>query len=200
MIDISLVKERYARMTDEQLIQLAQTERHDLTAEALSLLKDEFSKRGLDLDAFNYTETKQTHEEFDEPIPGFQNYSAGAGDVVKELNHLKNEEEKIQLTREDALLEGEEEAIAVATEEEVEKLIKKCNRRMWIDGIIFLAGTVATMLGLEMAKEGKGGDSYIVFWGAIAFGGMGFLVAYFNKKKYKAVLFNIRMKKENKGI
>lgn len=184
-------------MTDGQLIQLAQTESRELTNEALSLLKDEFSKRRLDLDAFNQAETKQTSEELDEPITGFHNFSAGTGDVLKEFNHRKNVEEQVQLQRENALLEGNEQALAVVTEEELEKLIKKCNRTMWIDGIIFIAGTVATLLGYELAKEGKGSNSFIVFWGAIIFGGIGFFVAYFNKKKYQAVLFNIHTKKEN---
>ena len=184
-------------MADGQLIHLAQTEQHGLTNEALSLLKDEFSKRGLDLDIFNQAETEQTSEEPDEPIPGYHNYLAGRGDVLKEFNHQKDEEEQVQVQRENALLEGSELALATVTEEELEKLINKCNRAMWIDGIIFCAGTVATLLGYELAKEGKVGNSFIVFWGAIIFGGIGFLVAYFNKKKYQAVLFDIHAKKEN---
>ena len=68
---------------------------------------------------------------------------------------------------------------------------------MWIDGIIFIAGTVATLLGYEIAKEGKGGNGFLIFWGAILFGGIGFFVAYSNKKKYQAVLFSILAKKEN---
>jgi hypothetical protein len=194
MIDINVVKEKYAGMTDEELVHFAQTDSHDLTNEALILLKDEFAKRRLDLDAVNQAETNQVMEYFVDPITGFHNFSAGSGDVLKKFNHQKNVEEQAQLQRRNALLEGNEQALTTVTEEELKKLIKKCNRTMRIGGILFIVGTVATLLGYEMAKEGKGGNSFIVFWGAIIFGGISFFVSYSNKKKYQAILFNIYTK------
>src|SRR5665647_2252778 len=52
MIDIALIKENYSRMSDEQLIHLAQTEGQDLTSEALPLLHEEFLNRKLDTTIF----------------------------------------------------------------------------------------------------------------------------------------------------
>ena len=46
-IDITLVKERYQRMTDEELIRIATQDAYGLTPEAMEVVKAEIEKRGL---------------------------------------------------------------------------------------------------------------------------------------------------------
>jgi len=48
MFDVNLIKERYARMRDDQLVSLANKEGTEITYEAFVALKKEFRKRNLD--------------------------------------------------------------------------------------------------------------------------------------------------------
>ena len=52
MIDIELVKLKYARMEDAELISLTQTSGYELSTDAISALYYEFLKRKLDISIF----------------------------------------------------------------------------------------------------------------------------------------------------
>ncbi len=53
MVNENIIKENYLRMTDEQLLHLAQFDSQGLTSEALQLLQEIFEYRHLDMAAFN---------------------------------------------------------------------------------------------------------------------------------------------------
>ncbi|MFN9709815.1 MAG: hypothetical protein ACK55K_00190, partial [Bacteroidota bacterium] len=52
MIDIALIKLKYARMEDAELMNLTQTSGYALSTEAISALYQEFLKRNLDMSIF----------------------------------------------------------------------------------------------------------------------------------------------------
>ena len=56
MIELNIVREQYARMTDEELQVFAINEADKLTIESFHLLKQEFEKRNLDLNILNSAE------------------------------------------------------------------------------------------------------------------------------------------------
>ncbi len=72
--------------------------------------------------------------------------------------------------------------VAVAGE-----MMRKAKTQMWIWGIVAVAGAIAT--GVSMSAASDGGGTYYVFWGAVVFGILGVLEAYFDRyRKHRKVL------------
>ena len=63
---------------------------------------------------------------------------------------------------------------------QAEVAMKRARIRMWVTGVIVVAGTVATIVTVSAAE---GGGTYYVFWGAMLFGTLGFLEAFFQYRK-----------------
>jgi len=171
MFDINIIREKYASMTDEQLLYLVKDDSQDLTDEALAILKQEFAKRNLDISVFTPVERDQTNEEEREPIPGFYNPASGADDAILGRNylHIKNPSEEKERA------ENEKKFAANLTTEEIQKLVDKCDKSMLINGIIFIIGIAVTVVTYINVAE-RGG-SYVVAWGAIVFGAFSFFKA-----------------------
>ncbi len=91
MIDINIIRDKYASMTDEQLIHLAKEGSKDLTDEALLILKQEFARRNLSTGAFEPVEKEQSDLEEREPVPGFYNPATHTDDIMLEdiIHQLK---------------------------------------------------------------------------------------------------------------
>jgi hypothetical protein len=86
-------------------------------------------------------------------------------------------------------------SLAKFTEEDLKRLIEKNHSTMVKDGVICVIGLAVTIITLSMA-EGKGG-SYVIAWGAILFGGIGFFRALGEKDKYQSLLNDMIAKKED---
>jgi hypothetical protein len=179
MIDIKIVQDKYASMADAQLIHFARNDSHDLTSEALDLLKQELAKRNLDIDNILIKqEPAQTPHENEEPdtsyvsLHGFSN-GLPYEQMIPAPPELNETEKIYSLTKEEDLLQ----------------LIKKCDRAMVINGVIFTIGSAVTLLTFMEAQD-KGG-SVIIAWGAIVFGGVAAFRAFLEKKQLQSVLKEI---------
>ena len=62
--------------------------------------------------------------------------------------------------------------------------MKRARIRMWVSGVVVVAGTVATIISTSSAE---GGGTYYVFWGAMLFGALGFLEAFFEYRKQRKI-------------
>jgi HEAT repeats len=67
-----------------------------------------------------------------------------------------------------------------------EVAMKRARIRMWVLGVIVVAGTLATIITYASASDG--GGTYFVFWGAMLFGTLGFLEALFEYRKHRKTL------------
>ncbi|MDP4262370.1 MAG: hypothetical protein Q8941_07545 [Bacteroidota bacterium] len=192
MTDPDIIREKYASMHDGQLILLAREDSHDLTDEAMVMLNEEFARRNLDLNAFLPVEKEQTQEEAEqrEPVAGFYNPATNTDDAIMGRNYqaIKNP------AREAALAENEKKFMANLTEENLQLLIKKCDRSMLYNAIVFVIGFAVTLL-TYLVVANKGG-SYIVAWGAIVFGAVGFFRALGAKDKYESLLKGFHTKND----
>jgi hypothetical protein len=66
-------------------------------------------------------------------------------------------------------------------------IMQKAKTQMWIWAFVAVAGAIATVISMSAASDG--GGTYFVFWGAIVFGILGVLEAYFDRyRKSKKVL------------
>jgi hypothetical protein len=142
MIDINIIREKYASMTDEQLIHLATNDSDGLTNEAIAILKQEFASRNLGMDVFIPVVKEQADEEEREPVAGFYNPATSAEDALLGRNYLaiKNPAKEMELA------ENKEKFLANLTEEDLLTLIKKCNSSMLKNTIIFTVGFAVTII------------------------------------------------------
>ena len=188
MIDLNIIRKNYATMPEEKLIRFVKEDSHDLTDEAFSLLKLEFEKRKLDINAFIPVRKEQSGEEEREPLHGSY-YSGNNADnamqglTYQEMMYPKKEQH-----------ENDEISLAKLTEENLNELVEKSHNAMLKNGVICVIGLGVTLVTLFIAED-KGG-SYVVAWGAILFGGIGFFRALGAKDKFQSALNHITAKKE----
>jgi hypothetical protein len=188
MIDLNIIREYYASMPEEKLIRFVKEDSHDLTDEALSLLKLEFEKRKLDINAFIPVRKEQSGEEERDPLHG--SYYSGnnvdnamQGLTYQEMMYPKKEPH-----------ENDEISLAKLTEENLKELVEKNHNAMLKNGVICVIGLGVTLVTLFIAED-KGG-SYVVAWGAILFGGIGFFRALGAKEKFQSALNDNAAKKD----
>jgi hypothetical protein len=191
MIDPAIIREKYSSMTDEQLVHLAKEDSNGLTEEALAILKQEFEKRHLDPNAFIPMQNNEpdTDEEEREPIAGFYNPATSAEDALLGRHYLqiKNPAE------EESLAKAEQASMVQLSTEEIHTRIFKCDRSMFINGTIAIAGIAITLITFFSVADT--GGSFFVLWGAIAYGGFKFFRALIDKIVYKQLLKGDRDKK-----
>ena len=185
MPDPDFIKDHYASMPDEKLLQLAEEEIQDITPGALVLLKQEFRARGLSMSVFNPQEVSE--EEEPTPIAGSYSTNNNADNAMMGLSY----QEMMYPTREES--PGEKKEIKYTTEE-LKILIQKSTGSMYKNGWIMVIGLAITIFTFLAVSE-KGG-SYVVAWGALLFGGIGFFMAFEAKGKYQAALKRMMGEKE----
>jgi hypothetical protein len=183
MADLKIIQEKYASMGDEQLIYFAQHDSHDITTEAMALLKQEFATRGMNIADFSPAKNEPASEENSKPLMG-QEY-----DIPVSLSGVPYY--SIPSSAEE---ESTENTLAPTEETQLLQLIKKCESRMVINGVIFVVGLAVTLLTFANAQD-KGG-TYFVAWGAILFGGIDFFRAVDARQKCQSALKNIPDTKE----
>ena len=106
MIDLESIRNYYASMPDEMLLQLAKEDRDSLTDEALMILKKEFRLRGLSIFAFEARKEPEIEEE-STPIEGFNNTSSSADNSMMGLSYqemmYQNKEQELATSKESFL-------------------------------------------------------------------------------------------------
>ena len=190
MFDLDIIRNNYASMPDEKLILLAKEESQDLTEEALALLKEEFSKRCLNMDVFAIAIDKQPDEEQREPFEGSFNPVSSTDDAILGLSY---QEMMYPPDKEKELNENKVAFMAKLGEEDINKLIKKCDTSMTKNVLIFTLGLAITLVTF---MDAVGGGTYVVAWGAILFGGINFFRAFEAKNKLKVALKDLNDPKE----
>ena len=189
MIDLESIRNYYASMPDEMLLQLAREDRDGLTDEALIILKQESRARGLSMFAFEAKIEAEIEEELTS-IEGFYNTPSSADNSMMGLSY----QEMMYQNKEQELITSKENFLSKLSREELKELIKKSNNSMQKNGAIMAIGLAATIVTLVIATES--GGTYVVAWGAIFFGGIGFFRAFEAKNTYQATLKNIDERKE----
>lgn len=202
MIDTAIIRENYSNMLDSQLIAIAKTDGHDLTPAAFQILKEEFKKRNLDyslIDSAEETKT-QIHQEkiqrvkdsvADDFLKSIWKY------VIEEKENGIADSEILAGLQERGLDEQHSILILSGLKDKLKKIIDHNDTKMLAGGISCLAGTFITFLTYSSAMSS--GGTYIVAWGAVVFGAIGFFSGLSEKGKYKRMLHNIE-KNENSAI
>lgn len=190
MLDISRIRESYSKMLDSQLIDLAITDGHNLTPEALQVLREEFSKRNISTDYIEAAENTKAgiHQEKMEQIK-----TAAAEDYDKLIwNYILEEVQKG--TPDNEIMNGlkkrglpEEQAyqLLAATNDKIKAAADSSDTKMLVGGISFLLGTFITLITYTQAK--LNGGVYFITWGAIVFGAVGFFKGLSEKNKFRAL-------------
>jgi hypothetical protein len=186
MNNLDLIRDNYASMPVEKLITIAKEDSPDLTEEALSLLKQEFASRNLNIET--YLPINQELQEEENSVPKMYDFAKGAdkpmiGLSYQDMMYPINEKEVIE----------KENLLTQLTAKDLEQLIEKNKTAMQKNGVILAIGLAVTLATLSIAENG---GSYVVAWGAILFGGIGLVKAFDEKNKYQQLLNNINEKKE----
>lgn len=190
MINIALVKQQYANMTDAQLTQLAKTEWLQLVKEARMALKEEFLKRNLDIAAIDIAEEAQK----DQQQNNLQKIKQGEGDALlkEHVNYalfskrdgLSNDAIYTGLL-ENGLDDLRAKDIVLGIETSAQALYDYWDSQMIRGGLFFIGGFAVTVVTYTNAMNG---GTYIVAWGTIIFGGIRFFRGLAEKRGYRKIL------------
>ncbi|MGC4099729.1 hypothetical protein [Ferruginibacter sp.] len=194
MLDITDIRERYAKMLDSQLIAIAQKDGHELTPAAFEILKEEFEKRGLDFSYITHAEENKrlAHQE---KIEQFK--AAASSDTLKAAwQYVINE--KAAGTDDSAIITGllergigEPEAMSIIAniKNKLKEMIDHASNRMLLGGGIFFLGSFITFYSYASAVVD--GGRYVVVWGIILIGVIHSFRGQSEKAKYQRILKSI---------
>src|SRR5579871_3067298 len=179
MIDTALIKENYSRMTDGELIHLAQSEGQDLTPEALTILHDEFLRRKLDTKVFESVadNIKSTR---DRKIEQAQN--TASNEFTKSIWEYAFEQKANGASNEDiqkglaakGLNDESASLILKSLGTTAKRVLDSVDSSMLAGGVICLIGIIITVWTYTSSAMG---GRYIIAWGAIIFGAIRFFQA-----------------------
>jgi hypothetical protein len=142
MIDIDLIRGKYSRMTDEELIFLANTDGNEITHEAFIVLKREFKKRNLQ---FDNLENQRIAFKKQKIVDNLENESQLISDKlwnhVFELSYVGESNEVIyHFLVEEGLPPESAQKVIESLEKVVEKIIAKIERYITVCKISFIGG------------------------------------------------------------
>lgn len=179
-MDTEYVKAYYTELPSEKLMQIAREDSKDLTKEAMELLRLEFSRRNMSLDAYLPVPKALKQEETEASIiPGANNNA----DLAM-LGHSYSAIQTESPVNETELSESE--MLEKMSISQIEEALKKTERILVINTFIFFAGFVITAATYDYAS--KQGGSFFIAWGAILFGGVRAIQAWVQKRNLKAEL------------
>ncbi len=190
MIDIALVKQQYANMTDAQLTRLAKTEWLQLVKEARMALKEAFLKRNLDITAIDVAEEAQK----DQQQNNLRKIKHGEGDaLLKEHVNYALFSKRDGLSNEaiyNGLLENglddlRAKDIVLGIESSAQALYNYWDSQMIRGGLFFIGGFAVTVVTYTNAVNG---GTYVIAWGAIIFGAIRFFRGLAEKRGYRKIL------------
>ncbi len=193
MIDKSIIQENYRRMSDSQLMHLAQTEGKELTGDAMEMLQAEFSTRNMDTSIFGNIEEEKTEQKIKSiekaKEMGIAQFYSSIWSYVLDEKYAGNSNETI---REAIIEKGVDEdnarEIILTMESKASALMKAHENDMLAGGLVFFTGAALTAATWASAIHG---GTYIIAWGAIVFGAIRFFRGFSNKEKFKKILANI---------
>jgi multidrug transporter EmrE-like cation transporter len=196
MIDSNSIKEKYASMTDIELISFANEEGHQLTSDGLLLLKEEFLSRKLDDHIIEAIEAGI--------VPGHaaklkiieeqhSNFSAEYWTYAFE----QKEEGKSDLEIVNGLIERsmeEQYALLLVSGIELKAIqsLKNADAAKLTGSLIFISGIAITFLPLSMTTNRL---TYIIAYCAILFGAGRFIKALYYQSKFRKIIRNIAAEK-----
>ena len=197
-MDISYIKENYARMRDEELILLSKEDGRDLSSEAITALYQEFVKRKLDTS----TISAMRIQKIEEHQKGMENaaneevlkFEAKLFDHAFEgIMNEKTDEEiaagliKLGLTDQEAIL------LLLCLDQRATEIEKHFTSVMLKGLGIGLLGILITAISYSSSVTGS---TYIFAWGAIGSGLLVFFSSLKRKDKYANILIMLKERKE----
>jgi hypothetical protein len=190
MIDLSSIKENYSNMLDNQLVNIAIQDGHNLQPEAFNILKNEFKRRNLDYSYIESIEQRKVEIHQEE----IQKIKESSDDKYNETlwnyvligkENSTSEKQILDGLVERGLEEDRAKEMLSQTSEKAAQLVKHYDTQMAIGGLSFFVGLFVTLLTYSQAKIS--GGIYIIAWGAILFGALRFFKAIPQKNRYKAL-------------
>jgi len=182
-------------MTDAQLANIAIEDGHKLTAPAFRILKEEFAKRNLDNSPIAAAENnrqemqEQEIQELRESAP--EKYETAIWEYLFEEKEKNTPETEIVAglcTR--AVKEEDARNMIANTEDKINEIISRHDKRAALSGFIAFAGILLTVFTFTNAA--LHGGTYIVAWGAIVFGIYDYFQSAKKRKNYQLLLVNIK--------
>ena len=180
MLPLDFIKDHYASLPTEKLIEFVRKDFKDLTPEASVLLKQEFSVRCLKIE--NYLPAIQELQDEDDFYLDLNISKEREG---QSITGVPNQEIMLPLT--------DDEKEQMLPEESLESLASKYERTMKNYGILLGIGIAFTIFTLVIATEYGGGTFYIA-GGPIIIGLIGLVNANGKRNRYLQILAE---KKEN---
>lgn len=197
MIELNIVKEQYARMGNEELIEFAKNESLHLTIESFHLLNLEFEKRNIDKSVLEQAE-------IDKELSNLNNQTTfekiTAYEFTKSLwDYSLNEKQKGTANHdiyENLLKKGVAEQYAFMLVESLEskskEMLDNFETELILGWLIFAAGTILILFAFGKTDNGL----YAVYGSLLALVGFVRLYkSYSKKKKYQDILNNILAEK-----
>lgn len=192
MSDLDLVRETYASMPDEKLMQLAGEDLSEMTEGAFEILKAEFNKRSLDIN--DYLHKEDATDIPDEPLPGFENEKNSADKAMMGLSY---QDIMYPADPEKEMNEKKAESASLSKlgNKGIERLMIKASWTMFLFAALFCIGMLITLETVIKPSE----DGRPVFaYGAIFGGLIGFFYAWNRKRIYRNQLTNFDFEKEKR--
>ncbi len=194
MIDTTMVRDNYSRMTDDQLINFAKTEGQDITPEALSILHEEFINRKLDTSVFISLDDDKTAQR-KRNIEKAQ--ESASNEFMNSIWNYAFDEKKEGTSNEEihkglierGLDEQHSTFVIKTLESKAKEVLDEHDTDMLRGGLTCAVGLIITVWTYTSALNG---GTYLVAWGAIIFGAIRFFRGMSNTDKYKTVIANIQ--------
>ncbi|HMJ47422.1 MAG TPA: hypothetical protein VK498_08830 [Ferruginibacter sp.] len=199
IVDLKIVREQYQRMSDSELIRLAENESVSLTLESFHLLKAEFKSRNLD---FSVVESAQVDRELAEAtkLAEFEKNTAAVftetiwkfafdeKELGKTNEEIYNSLLKKNITSDYAFM------LIESIESRSRELINSFENEIIVGWILFILGIGLSMFILNSTSN----NATLVIWGPILIiGGIIRLATSYNKKrKFQTIVNNIEAEKE----
>jgi len=190
MIDTTFVKEHYARMSNEELVHLADCEGQQLTPEAWTVLQEELQKRGVNTNLLETTTNTQLSQEQLQQRQAQasvdNNFLASSWEYVFNAKKTGASNENIQKALLERGMEPNQAAqLLRALPNQALLLAKAANSSLQKDGLICGLGLAVSLFTYLSATNG---GTYVVAWGAVVFGGIRFLQAWNQKTKFQKIV------------
>ena len=194
MINIADVKERYATMSDTDILRLAD-ESSSLTHEAFLVLKQEFKKRTLDNTIISYQQQiriEQKKQVVRDNIT--QSRQDFAGNILELVLNAKYNNHSDKEICEQLVEQGISQEQTLKILEQLEAIVgkmKESNQNDIIAGaILFIVGVIVSVATFNASINGRIG---VVAWGAILVGAIKIVNGENNKSRLKVIGNNVQL-------
>ncbi len=199
MIELNLIQEQYARMTDNELQLFAINESDKLTMESFHLLKGEFEKRNLDLSIIESAEIDKSLAELGKRTTFEKITEYEFTESLWQFALDEKEEAKSDLEIYNSLLnKGVDEKYAFmlvqSLDSKAKQLKENCENQIISGWVVGIVGIVAIFLVMNETVSG-----IFLLYGLILvlLGILRLFKSYAKKEKYQKISDNIKMEKDS---